>query len=64
MGTHMVQLDLINSKYFDLDSYFNIIPIGCFLEIVLDYPNEQHDLHNGYHNLHLNLHNGYPLVGE
>ena len=52
MGTHMVQLDLVNPKYFNLDSYFNIIPIGWFLEIVLDYPNEQHDLHNDYPNLH------------
>ena len=64
MGTHMVQLDLVNSKYFNLDNYFNIIPIGCFLEIVLDYPNEQHDLHNDYPNLHLDLHNDYPLVGK
>lgn len=64
MGTHMVQLDLVNPKYFNLDSNFNIIPIGWFLEIVLDYPNEQHDLHNDYPNLHLDLHNDYPLVGE
>ena len=43
----------VNSKNFNLDNYFNNSPIGCFLEVDLDYPDELHDLHNDY-----------PLLGE
>ena len=31
-------LDWVNPKYFNLDNYSNDSPIGCFLEVDLDYP--------------------------
>ena len=45
--------DQVNPKDFNLDNYSNDSPIGCFLEVVLDYPYESH-----------NLHNDHPLAGE
>ena len=41
-------LDWVNPKDFSLDNYSNDCPIGCSLEVVLDYPDELHDLHNVY----------------
>ena len=46
-------LDQVNSKSFSLHYYSNDNPIGCFLEVDLDYSDELHDLHNYY-----------PLAGE
>ena len=46
-------LDQVNSKNFSLHYYSNDNPIGCFLEVDLDYSDEFH-----------NLHNYYPLAGE
>ena len=46
-------LNWVTPKDFDIDNYSNNSPIGLFLEIDLDYPDELH-----------NLHNHYPLVGE
>ena len=45
--------DWVNQKDFSIDNYSNDSPIGCFLKVDLDYPDELHDLHNGY-----------PLAGE
>ena len=36
------------SQIFNLDNYSNDSPIGCFLEVNFNYPDELHDLHNGY----------------
>ena len=33
---------------FNLDSYSNDSPIGCFLDVDFDYLDESHDLHNDY----------------
>ena len=54
-GRSMMQLllDWVNPKDFNLDNHSINTPIGCFLEVDLDYPDELH-----------NLHNDYPLVGE
>ena len=41
-------LDWADPKDFNLDNYLNDSPIGFFLEIELDYPDELHDLHNDY----------------
>ena len=41
-------LDCVNPKDLNLDNYFNNNPIGCFLEVDLDYLDELHDWHNGY----------------
>ena len=41
-------LDWINPNDFNLDNYSHGSPIGCFLEVYLDYPDELHDLHNDY----------------
>ena len=38
-------LNCINLKIFYLDNYYTDSPIGCFLEVDLDYPDELHDLH-------------------
>ena len=46
-------MELFPTEILDLENYSNNSPVGCFLEINLDYPNELHDLHNDY-----------PLVGE
>ena len=46
-------LDQVNPKNFSLHYYSNDNPIGCFLEVDLDYSDELHDLHNYY-----------PLAGE
>ena len=46
-------IDWVNLNNFNLYNYSNDSTIGCFLEVDLDYPNEQHDLHDDY-----------PLVGE
>ena len=43
----------IYPKDFNVDNYSDDSPIGYFLEINLDYPDELH-----------NLHNDYPLAGE
>ena len=41
-------LDWVNPKDFNLNNYSKDSPIGCFLEVHLDYPDELHDLHNDY----------------
>ena len=41
-------LDWVNTKEFNLDNYSNDSPVGCFLEVDLDYPDELHELHNDY----------------
>ena len=41
-------LHWVNPKGFNLDNYSKNSPIGCFLDVDLDYPNELHDLHNDY----------------
>ena len=46
-------LDWVNPKDFNLDNHSINTPIGCFLEVDLDYPDELHDLHHDC-----------PLVGE
>ena len=38
----------LDPKDFNLDNYSKKSPIGCFLDVDLDYPNELHDLHNDY----------------
>ena len=45
-------LNWVNSKDFSLNNYSEDSPIGCFLEVDLDYPDELHDLHD------------YSLAGE
>ena len=40
-------LDSVNLKGFNLDQSKDS-PIGCSLEVYLDYPNELHDLQNYY----------------
>ena len=39
-------LKRVDPKYFNLDDYSNDSPIGCFLKVDLDYPDELHDLHS------------------
>ena len=46
-------LDWVNPKDFNADTFINDIPVGCFLEVDVGYPDELHDLHNDY-----------PLVGK
>ena len=46
-------LDWVNPESFNLDNYYIDIPLGCFVEVDLDYPDELHDLRNDY-----------PLEGE
>ena len=46
-------IDWINPKDLNIDNYSKDSPIGCFLEVDLDYPHELHGLHNNY-----------PLVDE
>ena len=49
-------LEWVDPREFNLDNYSRInldIPIGCFTEVDLDYPDELHDLHNDY-----------PLTGD
>ena len=46
-------MELFPTEILDLENYSNNSPVGCFLEINLDYPDELHDLHNDC-----------PLVGE
>ena len=41
-------LDCVNPKDFSLDNCARDSPIGCFLEVDLDYPDELHDLRNYY----------------
>ena len=41
-------LKWINPKEFNIDNYFNGSPIGCFLEVDVDYPDELHELHHDY----------------
>ena len=41
-------LDWVDPKDFNLNNYSNDSPIGCFLEINLDYPDDLHGLHNDY----------------
>ena len=41
-------LDWFNPKDFNLDNYSIDSPVGHLLEVDLDYPDELHDLHNGY----------------
>ena len=41
-------LHWVNPKDFNLDNSSKKSPIGCFLDVDLDYPNELHDLHNDY----------------
>ena len=42
-------LDWVNKKDFNLDNHPNDSPVGCFLEICLNYPDELRNLHKGYH---------------
>ena len=46
-------LDWIDSKDFNLGNYSNDSPIGCFMEVDLEYSDEPHDLHSDC-----------PLAGE
>lgn len=39
-------LNWTDPKKFNLDKYFDDSPIGCFLEIDLDFRDELHDLHS------------------
>ena len=41
-------LDWVNPKIFNLDHDSGNNPIGCFLQVDLDYPDELHDFHNDY----------------
>ena len=41
-------LDQVNPKDLNLNNYSNDIPIVSFLEAELGYPNDLHNLHNGY----------------
>ena len=41
-------LDWADPKDFNLDYYSKGSPIGCFIETDLNFPDELHDLHNGY----------------
>ena len=41
-------LDWADPKDFNLDFYSKGSPIGCFIETDLNFPDELHDLHNGY----------------
>ena len=41
-------LDWVNPKDFNVDNYSNDSPVGYFLEVDLDYPDELHDLRNDY----------------
>ena len=41
-------LDRVNLKYVNLDNRFDEIPVGCFLEVDIDYPDKMHDLHKNY----------------
>ena len=41
-------LDWADPKDFNLDYYSKGSPIGCFIEADLNFPDELHDLHNGY----------------
>ena len=36
--------DWVNPKDFNLDNYSNNSPVGCFLEVDFNYPDELHDL--------------------
>ena len=38
-------LDWVNPKVFNRDHYFNDSPIGWFLKVALDYPNELLDFY-------------------
>ena len=44
-------LDWVNSKDFNLGNYSDNSPIGCFLEVDLDYHDKLHDLHNEKRNV-------------
>ena len=37
-------LDWVDPKDFNLDNYSNDSPIGCFLEVDLDYPDDDYPL--------------------
>ena len=39
---------LVETKDFNLDNQPRDSPIGCFLEVDLDYSHKFHDLHNNY----------------
>ena len=41
-------LDWVNPKDVNLDNYFNNNLKGCFLEVVLQYSDKLHNLHNEY----------------
>ena len=41
-------LEWADPKDFNLDYYSKGSPIGCFIETDLNFPDELHDLHNGY----------------
>ena len=41
-------LDWVNRKGFNRNNYSNHNPIGCFLDVDLDYPDELHGLQNNY----------------
>ena len=41
-------LDWINPKDFNIDNYSNDSPVGCFLDVDLDYPDKFYDMHNDY----------------
>ena len=42
------KLDWVNPKDFNLNKYSNDIPIGYFLKVYLDYPDELYDLRKDY----------------
>lgn len=46
-------LNRVNLEDFNLDNCFDDSPVGCFLAVDIDYPDEMHDLHKNY-----------PLAGE
>ena len=51
-GNFLTQLLLteirVKQKDFNLNNYPNDSPIGCFLKVDLDYPEELHNLYNNY----------------
>ena len=53
-------LDWVYPKDFNPGNYSNNSPVGCFLEVDLDYPDELHDLQFAI----CMICNAYPLAGE
>ena len=42
------EIDWVDLKNFDLHNYSDAGPVGCFVEVDLDYPDELHELDNDY----------------